>query len=298
MMINAAYGTAVLFSAYLILNTINPDLVKSTFNLAGLPATQPATTTTSASCLTAAGSSYSDAVTNVEHDILNSHPELNTQSSPASTAAFIRALIVELKNNGYTAGYVGSCDGKGTIPLSIMVGFKDSDKDGEVCTIFDSVGDGSDGSPAIQESVRASCTQHAPWAQLQEASAMGSTTSQTALQNQPAGTVQNPGTGPLPIIVPIQPIVPVPVPTQIPPKETTPQPSPIVQDSNPPTEPGSSTTARFISSAGKYTDSKGARHDVGIYSIVNSQSGGPDYFLLALPSVTTGPYPVIIFNVP
>ena len=39
---NAAYGTAVLFSAFLILNTINPDLVHQTFNLQGIPATVPA----------------------------------------------------------------------------------------------------------------------------------------------------------------------------------------------------------------------------------------------------------------
>ncbi|KKT86830.1 MAG: hypothetical protein UW86_C0019G0011, partial [Microgenomates group bacterium GW2011_GWA1_Microgenomates_45_10] len=30
----------ILFSAYLILNTINPDLVRSTFNLPGLPGGQ------------------------------------------------------------------------------------------------------------------------------------------------------------------------------------------------------------------------------------------------------------------
>jgi hypothetical protein len=35
---NAIYGTLVLFSAWLILNTINPDLVGGTFNLPGLPA--------------------------------------------------------------------------------------------------------------------------------------------------------------------------------------------------------------------------------------------------------------------
>lgn len=34
---NALYGALVLFSAFLILNTINPDLVRSTFNLPGLP---------------------------------------------------------------------------------------------------------------------------------------------------------------------------------------------------------------------------------------------------------------------
>jgi len=38
---NAVYGALVLFSAYLILNTINPDLVRSTFNMAGIPATIP-----------------------------------------------------------------------------------------------------------------------------------------------------------------------------------------------------------------------------------------------------------------
>ena len=38
---NAIYGTLLLFSAWLILNTINPDLVKSTLTLPGLPAGQP-----------------------------------------------------------------------------------------------------------------------------------------------------------------------------------------------------------------------------------------------------------------
>ena len=42
---NAAYGAAVLFSAFLILNTINPDLVHSTFNMPGIPATLPAGST-------------------------------------------------------------------------------------------------------------------------------------------------------------------------------------------------------------------------------------------------------------
>ena len=37
---NAIYGAFILFSAYLILNTINPDLVRSTFNLPGLPGGQ------------------------------------------------------------------------------------------------------------------------------------------------------------------------------------------------------------------------------------------------------------------
>ena len=37
---NAVYGTLILFSAWLILNTINPDLVRGTLNLPGLPATQ------------------------------------------------------------------------------------------------------------------------------------------------------------------------------------------------------------------------------------------------------------------
>ncbi len=46
MMKNAAYGTVILFSAYLILNTINPDLVKSTFTLPGLPGGTSTTTTT------------------------------------------------------------------------------------------------------------------------------------------------------------------------------------------------------------------------------------------------------------
>jgi len=39
---NAIYGAFILFSAYLILNTINPDLVRSTFNLPGLPGGQAA----------------------------------------------------------------------------------------------------------------------------------------------------------------------------------------------------------------------------------------------------------------
>ena len=43
---NAVYGTLVLFSAYLILNTINPDLVNSTFNMPGIPATNPTADTT------------------------------------------------------------------------------------------------------------------------------------------------------------------------------------------------------------------------------------------------------------
>jgi hypothetical protein len=38
MMKNAVYGALVLFSAWLILNTINPDLVHSTFNLEGISA--------------------------------------------------------------------------------------------------------------------------------------------------------------------------------------------------------------------------------------------------------------------
>ena len=37
MMKNAALGAVVLFSAWLILNTINPDLVKNTFTVPALP---------------------------------------------------------------------------------------------------------------------------------------------------------------------------------------------------------------------------------------------------------------------
>ncbi|MCL5459887.1 pilin, partial [Loigolactobacillus coryniformis] len=35
-MTNAVFGAILLLSSYLILNTINPDFVKSTFNLRGL----------------------------------------------------------------------------------------------------------------------------------------------------------------------------------------------------------------------------------------------------------------------
>lgn len=43
---NAVYGAVILFSAYLILNTINPDLVRSTFTLPGFPAGQAPSGTT------------------------------------------------------------------------------------------------------------------------------------------------------------------------------------------------------------------------------------------------------------
>ena len=46
MMKNAVYGAIVLFSAFLILNTINPDLVGSVVNLPGIPATNPTAGTT------------------------------------------------------------------------------------------------------------------------------------------------------------------------------------------------------------------------------------------------------------
>ena len=42
---NAVYGALVLFSAWLILNTINPDLVGGRLDLPGLPASQPTTGT-------------------------------------------------------------------------------------------------------------------------------------------------------------------------------------------------------------------------------------------------------------
>ncbi len=44
---NAVYGTLILFSAYLILNSINPDLVGGTLNLPGLPGAGPSTPSTS-----------------------------------------------------------------------------------------------------------------------------------------------------------------------------------------------------------------------------------------------------------
>jgi hypothetical protein len=168
---NAVYGAAVLFSAFLILNTINPDLVHSTFNLPGIPATNPAggSTDTSAkkSCLTTSGSSYSSQLQNIEDQVLASQRGLATSlNSDTSTDAFIQALIKELKDNGYTAGRVSSCDSTGKIPLSIMIGFKDSDKDGEVCTIFAAAFNGDDGSPTIEATKQASCTQHADWKQL------------------------------------------------------------------------------------------------------------------------------------
>jgi hypothetical protein len=47
-----------------------------------------------------------------------------------------------------------------------MIGFKDSDKDGEVCTIFAAAFNGDDGSPTIEATKQASCTQHADWKQL------------------------------------------------------------------------------------------------------------------------------------
>lgn len=52
---------------------------------------------------------------------------------------------------------------------------------------------------------------------------------------------------------------------------------------------------RLVGIAGQYTDSKGASHQVEIWAITNIRSGRTDYFVLALPSIGSSPYPVIVF---
>ncbi len=59
-----------------------------------------------------------------------------------------------------------------------------------------------------------------------------------------------------------------------------------------------SAISRMITSSGRYVDSRGVGHDVNVWGVTNTQSGETDYFTLALPSVTSGPYPTIVFNDP
>ncbi|MDP4001189.1 MAG: prolyl oligopeptidase family serine peptidase, partial [bacterium] len=55
----------------------------------------------------------------------------------------------------------------------------------------------------------------------------------------------------------------------------------------------SSGTASFVDIAGVFQG-----HTVEVWSVTNSRSGGPEYFLRALPNVGQAPYPVIVFNAP
>ncbi|MEK9157933.1 MAG: pilin, partial [Patescibacteria group bacterium] len=77
MMWNAVYGAIVLFSAYLILNTINPDLVHNTFNLSGVPNSQQKDSSPT-SCLSNSGGTYTSRVTEFENVVLQDQPAFNT----------------------------------------------------------------------------------------------------------------------------------------------------------------------------------------------------------------------------
>jgi hypothetical protein len=168
---NALYGAVILFAAYLILNTINPDLVRNSFTLPGLPSSQSTNTGAGAatSCLTSAGSSYSEAMQTIENQVLDDNPDLaDGPDSGTARNQFIQKLIAELKNNGYDTGLVKACDGSAnTLPFSILVGFKSYDREAEMCAIFDPNAGGSD-SDTIRNSIQASCNQRTSWNQLSQ----------------------------------------------------------------------------------------------------------------------------------
>lgn len=157
---NAVYGTIILFSAYLILNTINPDLVKNTFNLQGVPASEQRGTS-STSCLSNGSSSYSSKLSEFQNRILDEQPAFNTASNtPENREQFTKILMETLTSEGYTAGKVSSCNGTGTIPVAIMIGFNNKDRQGDVCTIFDTT------SSNIKDALKVICAQRADWKQL------------------------------------------------------------------------------------------------------------------------------------
>jgi dienelactone hydrolase len=60
---------------------------------------------------------------------------------------------------------------------------------------------------------------------------------------------------------------------------------------------GGQLTSALISNSGShtFTDSLGFDHDVQVRAVTNTRTGGLDYFLLALPTVGTIPYPVKVY---
>ena len=56
---------------------------------------------------------------------------------------------------------------------------------------------------------------------------------------------------------------------------------------------GSVIDTRIVTVAGQYLDSKGASHDVEVWSVINTRSGDKDYFVLIFPKVGSPPYPII-----
>jgi len=169
---NAAIGAVILFAAYLILYTINPDLVKSTINLPGIPGgvtssqtngttgTKTGTTTTATSCFSPASIDYGGDVSNAEDALFTNDPDLaDLPVNPANITTYIDGLIVELTDRGFRAGRVLSCDKSSTIPNQVMIAGR-GDTVGVVCTVAASSG------TTISDSALATCETQAPLTQF------------------------------------------------------------------------------------------------------------------------------------
>lgn len=156
-MLNAAYGALVLFSAYVILYTINPNLVESTFRTSGLPAVTNGNGDQTACGITSGGGNYSDRVRNAELAVFNNDPALGSSALQANRGQeFIASLVQELQSEGMAAGLVKDCSGK-EITNSIIVGYTE-EKTGEICSVLQ-----PSNNQVIQDVATANCSQVGPW---------------------------------------------------------------------------------------------------------------------------------------
>lgn len=163
---NAAYGAVVLFSAYVILYTINPNLVQSTFGTKGLPAVGDNSSVNSSlgSCgITSGDNSYLYDVQNAEQAAFNDNAGLAAGQLSTQRDNFLNAVVQELIYVGRSAGRVKDCSGNVT-PDKIMVGYKDSEKTGQICTVLTT---GPTQGGTVQESATASCDEQGPWTLMQ-----------------------------------------------------------------------------------------------------------------------------------
>lgn len=108
-MTNAVLGAILLLSSYLILNTINPDFVKNTFNLPGLGESQNNPNggggNWHCSDTGTSGEDYGDDVAGAINAVINSNPEgiadeLNTAEN---SIRFLDFVAEELRSSGYNA---------------------------------------------------------------------------------------------------------------------------------------------------------------------------------------------------
>ncbi|HZZ99621.1 MAG TPA: pilin, partial [Candidatus Paceibacterota bacterium] len=158
---NTAIGALLLFSSYVILYTINPDLVKSSFTVSGLPAVgtgQTNNSNTPTGCFTPISKSkFSTLLQSYENTVLAKNPSLGKKS--ASDASAVQEFIGQIidQGSGQQIRKPEACDGSGVIANSIMIG-NSSGETGEICKVV------SSGSGTINDLKTADCEFRADWA--------------------------------------------------------------------------------------------------------------------------------------